>query len=328
VLREALKYSADLLFAPSSLYFAHTPSKQSIHIHPYPLNEPHGMKYYSLAGRLLALALYNRVSINVKLSRALARRLLYGKQDNVYEDMIDLQDYDPDTYQTFSNIINRRAAPQGQPDMKEADELVDMTFVASYVDKFGSHMEVALEKNGEHKAVTDRNLLQFIHKYIDFKLFHNQQQQLNALIQGFTQVLSRKALHYLSVDDMIHLLQGAQKVNVDELMSTLDLCDGLARTTPVITWFEKWMRDIATDSQKIRQLFMFWSGAEPPLSFSECHEDDRFTIEKISGLSAGALPKAATCSRVLYLPPFKNEAEFRHKIEQAISLGFLGFSET
>lgn len=316
-IKEFILYTSQLLLGADSLYFKVTPSKTALHIAPTS-DSPHNKKYYTLTGRILALAIMHRVTISFTVSRSLLRRCLHSKHDSTIEDdLCDLQEYDNAMYKTFTKMIESCATAEAGSDVAA---LEGMTFTASD--------GTLLTKDGANTKVTPANLLQFTRAYINHTMYGDKLPLLHSFVEGFTAILPRKHAQLLTADDLQYMLAGSPVLDVEDLRKHIYMSGSLTESTPVVIWFFQWLKSIASDRVKAAKLCEFWTGSAASIhGFSARHNDgDSWSIDRLSG-SSDQLPRSATCSFSLYIPQYTSYEQLAAKFETAINYGSRGFSE-
>jgi ubiquitin-protein ligase E3 A len=107
---------------------------------------------FELIGVMLALAIYNSVLLDLKFPRIIYKKLL--GQNAVLQ---DLQEFEPDLFNTLRNIKN----------METGFEDLDMTLSISY-DNFGAEEIYELVEGGSDIALTRENRDEFVEKYLQW----------------------------------------------------------------------------------------------------------------------------------------------------------------
>lgn len=107
---------------------------------------------FELIGTLLGLAIYNSVLLDLSFPKIVYKKLV-GEEATLE----DLQEIEPDLYNTLKNIRN----------MEEGFENLFMTMSISY-DNFGLEEIYELVPGGKDIALTRENRDEFIEKYIDW----------------------------------------------------------------------------------------------------------------------------------------------------------------
>jgi HECT-domain (ubiquitin-transferase) len=133
---------------------------------------------FELIGTLLALAIYNSVLLDLKFPRIVYKKLL-GESAALQ----DLQEFEPDLFNTLRNIKN----------METGFEDLDMTMSISY-DNFGAEEIFELVPGGQSIALTRENRDEFVQSYLNWYFNLSIEKQYNPFHTGFYKVVSKESI--------------------------------------------------------------------------------------------------------------------------------------
>ena len=325
---ECLHYISNIIFYDET-YFIHTPNLYSIHTAPVPSTidiQPH-KPYYQMVGRLLALCVLNRVSVGIHINRAIIRQIIGSRSSSsLYDNMLDLYDYDTQLFHTFSNMI-QSTTDRVQSNQQLIDLDIPYTIDITNNDKIDT---VELCKNGNNINVTDSTLLQYINDYINQLLYHGQQQELiDCIVDEFISVIPRSTMTCISVDQLQSLLMGKQTIDIDDARRYIQIGHGYTIKSEQVKWFFNWLDHIKCDTHKVSQLLLFWSGVAACSTFNPINDTIPYIIELYStddDTSNDSLCTSATCNKILRIPAYSTEDILRYKLEQSIAFGSVGFA--
>jgi ubiquitin-protein ligase E3 A len=133
---------------------------------------------FELIGTLLALAIYNSVLLDLKFPRIIYKKLL-GEPAT----LLDLQEFEPDLFNTLKNIKN----------METGLEDLCMTMSISY-DNFGAEEVFELVPNGQNIPLTRENRDDFVELYLQWYFNSSIEKQYSPFHTGFYKVISKESI--------------------------------------------------------------------------------------------------------------------------------------
>ncbi|XP_043219749.1 ubiquitin-protein ligase E3A-like [Amphibalanus amphitrite] len=261
---------------------------------------------YSLAGLILGLAIYNSVTLDVRLP-AVAYRKLAGRRGALE----DLEQLSPTLHRSLSAMLEYTG--------NDLEEVFVQTFQVGYTDGTGAQRSYELVPGGRHHTVGRHNVRDFADRYADFLLNKSVRRAFRAFRRGFQLVTDETPLWSLfRAEEAELLLCGSQEYDFSQLEAAAEY-DGYTRDTPVVRHFWRVVRQL-TEEQR-RRLLEFITGSDraPVGGLRQL----RLVVTR-QGPDSDRLPSAHTCFNVLLLPEYRSISKLRRMLLKAIdySQGF------
>lgn len=133
---------------------------------------------FELIGTLLGLAIYNSVLLDLNFPT-----IVYKKLHEVEGSLDDLQEFEPDLFNTLKNISK----------METGFEDLCMTMSISY-DHFGAEEIFELVEGGKDIPLTRENRDDFITLYVDWYFNKSIEKQFKSFKAGFYKVISKESI--------------------------------------------------------------------------------------------------------------------------------------
>lgn len=254
--------------------------------------------YYCI-GKLLGIALYNNVILNLPFPSFFFKKLL-NKKTTFY----DLKEIDLELYNSLNNMKKLNE--------KEIEDL-DLTFTISYkIDE--KIITYNLNENNLELKVTKENLNLFINKYADYILNKMLSKQFNSIKEGFYYVIKRDILVYLDAKELEKIIIGSNDFDINEIKSTT-IYNGYSLNSNIIKWF--WEIFEAYSKKMKKKLLQFITGNDRiPISGSASLN---LVIMK-NGCDTDRLPSSQTCFNTLLLPEYSSKDKLQKKMRTALEL--------
>lgn len=254
--------------------------------------------YYCI-GKLLGIALYNNVILNLPFPSFFFKKLLNKKTT-----FSDLKEIDLELYNSLNNMKKLNE--------KEIDDL-ELTFTISYKidEKIITHN---LNENNVEVKVTKQNLHLFINKYADYILNKLLNKQFDSIKEGFYYVIRRDILVYLDAKELEKIIIGSNEFDINEIKSTT-IYNGYLVNSDIIKWF--WEIFEAYSKKMKKKLLQFITGNDRiPISGSASLN---LVIMK-NGCDTDRLPSSQTCFNTLLLPEYSSKDKLQKKMRTALEL--------
>ncbi|PIA28663.1 hypothetical protein AQUCO_06800084v1 [Aquilegia coerulea] len=202
VLREWFYLVCQALFNPQNTLFLACPNDQR-RFFPNPVSKVDSLHldYFGFCGRMIALALMNKVHVGILFDRVFFLQLA-GKSVSLE----DVRDADPCFYMNCKKILEMDA------EFLDSDAL-GLTFVRE-VEELGSRKIVELRPGGKDIVVDSKNSGEYVDLLIQNRFVTSISQQLARFAQGFADVLSMARLQKLffrslELEDLDRMLCGS-----------------------------------------------------------------------------------------------------------------------
>ncbi|KAI3652949.1 hypothetical protein MP228_002374 [Amoeboaphelidium protococcarum] len=252
-----------------------------------------------LIGRLIGLAIYNSVILDVQFPVALYKKLSGQKPS-----LDDLLQYDPMLGKSMEDLL----------DFKDGDvkDVYDRSFAVDY-SVFDQTHQYELLPNGQSIDLTNDNREQFVQLYVDFIFNKSCEKLFQSFADGFWSVCQGSAISLFHPLEMELLICGTLDLDFNELRKHTQYDGGYAADSPVVSLF--WDVAINLDTEQKKRLLFFTTGTDrvPVHGFSKLG----FTITK-SGPDSERLPSSHTCFNVLLLPEYSSSDKLKDKLLTAL----------
>uniref|UniRef100_A0A8C5ET29 E3 ubiquitin-protein ligase n=1 Tax=Gouania willdenowi TaxID=441366 RepID=A0A8C5ET29_GOUWI len=194
-------------------------------------------------------------------------------------------------------------------------------------DNFGQTYQVDLKPSGSDMVVTNDNKKEYIDLVIQWRFVNRVQKQMNAFLEGFTELILIDLIKIFDENELELLMCGLGDVDVNDWRQHTVYKNGYCPNHPVIQWF--WKVVLLMDAEKRIRLLQFVTGTSrvPMNGFAELYGSNGpqlFTIEQWG--TPDKLPRAHTCFNRLDLPTYDSFEDLREKLLMAVenAQGFEG----
>jgi ubiquitin-protein ligase E3 A len=148
---------------------------------------------YELIGKLLGVAIYNSVIIDLRMPS-----LVYKKLKRQQLNLSDLEELQPQLAKGLRSLLAFKG------DVKSVFEL---TFQITY-ERYGENVAVDLKENGAEIAVDETNRIEYVELYVDYILTSSVSAQYDAFERGFLAVCGGRALDLFDARELELLICG------------------------------------------------------------------------------------------------------------------------
>lgn len=233
----------------------------------------------------------------------------------------DLAFYDPTLYESLRQLIEDAK----RPDSTEFFSSLDLTFYIQLPVEEGGH-GVELIKGGSQVEVAPDNVIEYVRKYAEYRMYTNCCRCLQALKRGLLDVIPSYHLESLTAEDLRLLLNGAGDINVQQLTSYTFFSDETGgEGQDKLAKFKKWFWSVVesmTSKQKQDLLYFWTSSPAMPASAEGFQPMPSVTVKPANDHQ---LPTANTCISRLYVPLYSSKTILRSKFLLAIKTKVFGF---
>ncbi|XP_041667335.1 E3 ubiquitin-protein ligase NEDD4-like isoform X10 [Cheilinus undulatus] len=271
-------------------------------------NEDH-LSYFKFIGRVAGMAVFHGKLLDGFFIRPFYKMML-GKQISLK----DMESVDSEYYNSLKWILEN-----------DPTEL-DLRFCIDE-DNFGQTYQVDLKPSGSDMVVTNENKKEYIDLVIQWRFVNRVQKQMNAFLEGFTELILVDLIKIFDENELELLMCGLGDVDVNDWRQHTVYKNGYCPNHPVIQWF--WKVVLLMDAEKRIRLLQFVTGTSrvPMNGFAELYGSNGpqlFTIEQWG--TPDKLPRAHTCFNRLDLPTYDSFEDLREKLLMAVenAQGFEG----
>ncbi|KAI9138762.1 hypothetical protein BKA69DRAFT_1031170 [Paraphysoderma sedebokerense] len=275
--------------------FTYNPQARTHWFTPNSVHDELSLNEYKLVGRLIGLAIYNSVLMDVKFPIVLYKKLLLN--------MNELSEVDPDLARGLQTLLDYPG---------DVQELYDRTFEVEY-DCLGARLTAELKPGGSKISLTNENRKEFVQLYCDFILNTSIKEQFQSFKDGFDLVTGGSVIHLFRPEELEILVCGSSSLNFEDLEDVTQYDGGYTENTPVIKSFWKIVHSFSVEEKKRLLAFATGSDRSPIGGLSRL----QFVIAK-NGDDSDRLPTSHTCFNVLLLPEYKSEDKLRERLLTAI----------
>ncbi|KAF9895931.1 hypothetical protein BX616_008513, partial [Lobosporangium transversale] len=179
-----------------------------------PLNDELALDEYNMIGRLIGLAIYNGIILDIHFPLALYKKLAIAaethsdvqKLDESW-DLDDLAEIDP----TLAKGLRQLETFEG-----DVGEAYDRTFQIEY-ESLGQTFQHDLVPNGASIPLTNHNRSDFIKEYLKFYFTTSIAKQFNAFSKGFHHVTLGSAIQLFRPEEVEQLICGSPDLDFQAL---------------------------------------------------------------------------------------------------------------
>ncbi|XP_043533382.1 E3 ubiquitin-protein ligase NEDD4-like isoform X6 [Chiloscyllium plagiosum] len=263
-------------------------------------NEDH-LSYFKFIGRVAGMAVHHGKLLDGFFIRPFYKMML-GKSITLK----DMESVDGEYFNSLKWILEN-----------DPTEL-DLRFCIDE-ENFGQTYQVDLKPNGSDMVVTNENKREYIDLVIQWRFVNRVQKQMNAFMEGFTELIPIDLIKIFDENELELLMCGLGDVDVNDWRQHTVYKNNYCTNHPVIQWF--WKAVLLMDAEKRIRLLQFVTGTSrvPMNGFAELYGSNGpqlFTIEQWG--TPDKLPRAHTCFNRLDLPPYESFEDLREKLLMAV----------
>ncbi|KRX06241.1 HECT-domain-containing protein [Pseudocohnilembus persalinus] len=289
------------VFNPNFGLFQKSANGRSIQPSPLAFLVPDYLKYFRYLGRLVGKALIQNWTIEVSFTKNFLKHIL---DKPLYIE--DLEDVDEELMKQLQWTLQNNI-----------DSGIGVNFVENQ-EVMGDILNIELEEDGANKEVTEENKKEYINKLCKKKMTDDIYKQTIEFKKGLYDIIPKKALNYLSQNELGLYLSGMPKLDIQKLKDSVKLTGYNKNDITVIQFFE--VLEEFDDTMKANFVFFFSGSFKIPLDNFEEN-----SLEIIKANSILNLPVAHTCFLQIELPDYKDRLVLKQKLVQALVYGNSGF---
>eukprot|EP00633_Aureoumbra_lagunensis_P010062 CAMPEP_0197314796 /NCGR_PEP_ID=MMETSP0891-20130614/35278_1 /TAXON_ID=44058 ORGANISM="Aureoumbra lagunensis, Strain CCMP1510" /NCGR_SAMPLE_ID=MMETSP0891 /ASSEMBLY_ACC=CAM_ASM_000534 /LENGTH=693 /DNA_ID=CAMNT_0042803413 /DNA_START=42 /DNA_END=2123 /DNA_ORIENTATION=+ len=326
VAREWFQIIAKTLFEDLSLFVSKKEAGYAANINPFSgdIHSNH-LRLFNFAGRFVAKALRDRVSLPITICLPLLKHIL-----SVPLTFADLEFIDAESFQSYAWIRDY----QESDDTNSTLEALGLTFcVDSIHPRNGSVHTADLVPNGRNIAVTEANKSQYLSLVLKYRVLDAVREQLISFLRGFDEIIDRSILSVFDYQELQLLIGGVADMDINDWKRHTRYLGAFAQLQdrhPVVQMFWHCIENDFDETDRAR-LCQFTTGSSqlPPMGFKALTGDDGrycpFTLASLPR-ALGLWPRAHTCFNRLDLPLYKSYDELHSYLSLTIRLEVVGFT--
>ena len=258
---------------------------------------------YYFVGLFMAKALFDKIPLNLWLSRAIYKYIL--DEDSLTLD--ELKDFDQPLYNSLKYINNNN--------IEEGSICDEMYF--THLRRSG--VEEELTPGGKEIKINESNKYQFMCVKIQFVSKEIVESQLNSLKRGFFSLIKQKWIKDFKSDELESAICGESEIDLHDWIINTVYKGEYTPKHQVIRWFWDWMTDYT--QEELIKVMQFCTGTQRlPIGGFKALEGNRgskspFTIEEIAYSKSSPYPRAHTCFNRLQLPKYQSYKELKKNMD-------------
>ncbi|EPR79615.1 HECT-domain ubiquitin-protein ligase E3 [Spraguea lophii 42_110] len=257
---------------------------------------------YNAVGKILGIALYNDVVLNIPFPTFLFKKIL-----NKSVRMEDLEEIDPMVYISLMNLLK----------VKNIDELNLNFEITVESDTTEDHYKkdyysVELIENGKNIPVTNKNINKFISLYVNYLTYESIKEPLEQIKNGFFDIIKHSTVLYLQPIELERIIVGTY-FNLDSIKENA-VYNGYTKNSTIVKHFWSIFENYSSDNKN--KLLKFITGHDRiPIS------NNPFTIVIMkNGCDTDRLPSSQTCFNTFLLPEYNSKKKLKDKLDIAINM--------
>lgn len=178
------------MFNPMYSLFNLSSNGSTYYPNPRSYVEKDHLRYFKFIGRIIGKALFDECLLECYFVRSLYK-IMIGENLNYY----DLEDFDNEFFNNLKWCLENDVEPLQQ------------TF-STIQDFFGRQEEIELIPGGKKIIVTNENKKQYVEKLCLYKLYTSIQQQIDAFLEGFYELIPRELVSMFNWKELELLISG------------------------------------------------------------------------------------------------------------------------
>ena len=262
--------------------------------------------YFELLGKIVAVAIYNGVILDLPFPRCLWRRMVTGSEQVSLE---DLKEIDPEMAHGLQQLL------EFDGDVQETFEL---TFTHDS-EQYGQLISRDLKPGGKELAVTNENRAEYVELYVNHIVNTLPKNEIAEFVRGFKMVMDGQAFQLLKAHELELIVVGSPELDIAALEDAARYEDtdegGFNENHVAVGYFWSYAKGLGEEGRKKLLTFITSSDRVP---VGGC-KNLRIVISKHGDNTH--LPAAHTCFNHLLLPEYDSQEQLQQKFDAAISEG-------
>jgi hypothetical protein len=260
---------------------------------------------FFFVGLFMAKALFDKIPINLCLSKAIYKYIL---SDDGME-LEELKEFDRPLYHSLKYINDNNI---------EDGSCAEIYF--THLRKDGTEEELTM--GGKEIQVTESNKYQFIWVKIDFVTKEIVESQLESLKKGFLSLIQKNWIKGMTCEELEKAICGENDISLSEWEACTVYKGAYNRDHEVIRWFWDVLGNYPQED--LSKILQFWTGTPrlPVGGFSALEgnrgNESPFTIEFMVFSPTSPFPRAHTCFNRLQLPRYKSYKDLKKNLDYVI----------
>lgn len=314
--REWYQLLSRVIFDKGALLFTTVGNESTFQPNPNSVYQTEHLSYFKFVGRVVGKALFDGQLLDVHFTRSFYKHILGVKV--TYH---DIEAIDPDYFKNLKWMLEN-----------DISDVLDLTFS---IDADEEKL-ILYEKNevtdyelipgGRNIKVTEENKHQYVDLVAEHRLTTAIRPQINAFLEGFTELISRELISIFNDKELELLISGLPDIDLDDMRTNTEY-SGYSPASPVIQWFWEVVQGFSKEDKARLLQFVTGTSKVPLEGFSALQGisgSQKFQIHKAYG-SPDHLPSAHTCFNQLDLPEYPSKQHLEERLLLAIHEASEGF---
>mmetsp|Transcript_39276 Transcript_39276/g.34966 ORF Transcript_39276/g.34966 Transcript_39276/m.34966 type:complete len:319 (-) Transcript_39276:3002-3958(-) len=276
--KEWLNLLSKDLFGPRSGLFKLSPNGRTLHPNPFAFIQPSANSIYRLAGNLAAIAIKDKIAIDVNFSKSFLKLVL-----GIMPNLNDLEDIDPELKQSLKWMLDNEVEALYQPFTYE-------------IDAFGKRLGQELKEGGEDIIVDELNKGEYVELMQLTKTYREVASYIEKFKEGFFEIMPEELVEIFSPSELEILISGKSEIDVEDLKKHTKLRE-LNKDDIIVKWFWEIVENMDQDTLANLLFFITGSSKVPHGGFKEMP----ITLKK-GTFDTSTLPVAHTCFLEVEIP--------------------------
>ncbi|PON94002.1 Coatomer beta subunit [Trema orientale] len=314
--REWYQLLSRVIFDKGALLFTTVGNNATFQPNPNSVYQTEHLSYFKFVGRVVAKALFDGQLLDVYFTRSFYKHILGVKV--TYH---DIEAVDPDYYKNLKWMLEN-----------DVSDILDLTFSMDADEE--KHIlyeknqvtDYELKPGGRNIRVTEETKHEYVDLVADHILTNAIRPQINAFLEGFTELVPRELISIFNDKELELLISGLPEIDLDDLKANTEYT-GYTAASSVVQWF--WEVVKGFNKEDMARLLQFVTGtSKVPLEGFKALQGisgpQRFQIHKAYG-APDRLPSAHTCFNQLDLPEYTSKDQLHERLLLAIHEASEGF---
>jgi hypothetical protein len=304
-IREILhpKYGMFLLNEDTNCYWFHPSQFSSVSFTTPSMDkdqDPVSLDEYRLIGKLIGLAVYNNIILDLRFPLVIFKRLLGA---NVGFE--DLKQVDP--------LLHRGLVQLLELDEDDVEDIYQRTFILEQK-RFDQGIIHELVPGGRDIVLTGKNRQEYVDSVVDYYLNTSIRQAMQALEHGFREVCMYTSLGLFQPEEFESLVCGNPQLDISALKLGACYEGGYTSNSPIIQDFWDIVTcELSCEDQKNLLCFITGSSRVPIGGPAKLH-----LVIMRQGPDSEQLPTSHTCYNIFLLPEYSRKEKLRVKLVTAL----------
>jgi ubiquitin-protein ligase E3 A len=255
---------------------------------------------YELIGKLLGLAIFNNVLLDIRFPQVVYKKLLRQPIG-----LDDLKSLDPEMWRGFKQLLDYDG---------DVAEVYDRTFTVEKQSAFGGDVEIVeLKAGGAQIALTRENRTEYVRLYVDWILNRSVAQQYRPFEEGFWEVAGGDALRLFASTELELVICGSPDIDFHAMEDVAVYEEPLSPDHRLVTDF--WRAVHSLEGAQKGKFLLFCTGSDrvPIQGLGTL----KLTIS-LAGGGPDRLMSSHTCFNHVLLPPYATYESLRDRMLQSI----------